>query len=480
MKLASHFNDFLTNTVNLNETRIKQLEDSISAIKTAINSSEWTPKILSWMAQGSWAHQTIIKPIDFGEYDADLLVFIEQVSEWPPSRYIDSLYSELCKNATYGDKVRRSSHCVTITYANDRKIDIAPCIVNRENIKGFEVCNRNSDEFERSDPVKYTDWLVQQNKYAGNNSFRKITRLIKYLRDIKKTFTCPSVLLTTILGRQILSVDKDSDQFADTPTALKTIFDRMNSWCQNNHSKPSVTNPFMGSEDFSSLWTESQYLNFRSMVENYNEWIVEAFDEPDRNASISKWRRVFGDEFAAGIEAEDVSSLSKASAEKLTETIGRFTGDIVDAVKQYGSHVLSNSFHVRPYMQAPRWKRAQSGNINIRVKASLYRSKGTGMIKNVAELEPLPKGSWVEFAAVLTNGLPPSPTDYSVKWRITNTDVVAYRAKALRGGFYDSQGGQTRFEHLEYRGIHFAEAFVIRKRDDALVAQSSPFRILIE
>ncbi|WP_370141160.1 hypothetical protein [Bradyrhizobium diazoefficiens] len=33
---------------------------------------------------------------------------------------------------------------------------------------------------------------------------------------------------------------------------------------------------------------------------------------------------------------------------------------------------------------------------------------------------------------------------------------------------------------MKFRGIHLVEAFVVRKRDDALVAQSEPFRVLIE
>jgi len=33
---------------------------------------------------------------------------------------------------------------------------------------------------------------------------------------------------------------------------------------------------------------------------------------------------------------------------------------------------------------------------------------------------------------------------------------------------------------LKYRGVHLVEAFVIRKRDEVLVGQSEPFRVMIE
>jgi SMODS domain-containing protein len=140
---------------------------------------------------------------------------------------------------------RRCSHCVTITYANDKKVDVAPCVVDRGGFQRLEVCNRDTNLFERTEPRLYTDWLVKQNSYSGSNSFRKVTRLIKYLRDIKTRFTCSSVLLTTILGYRISPADQGSDLFADTPTALKMVFGRMDDWLQMNLTKPAVTNPHL-------------------------------------------------------------------------------------------------------------------------------------------------------------------------------------------------------------------------------------------
>lgn len=221
MKHVDLFNDFLKDTVNLNDTRIKELETSTEAIKNAVRASAWEPHLHGWMEQGSWAHKTIIKPVDQGEFDADLIVFVQSVVGWDAAKYIDTLYEAFKASNTYKDMVKRWSHCVTITYANDKKVDVAPVVVNRGGFERLEVSNRDSNQFERSEPKQYTDWLVQRNGYSGSNSFRKVTRLIKYLRDIKTRFTCSSVLLTTILGYRISPADQGSAQFADTPTALK-------------------------------------------------------------------------------------------------------------------------------------------------------------------------------------------------------------------------------------------------------------------
>ena len=165
MKHVNIFNDFLKNKVNLNDTRVTDLENSIDAIKNAVRGSDWTPHISGWMAHGSWAHKTIIRPVDKGEFDADLIVFVEHVEGWSAATYIEELYKALRANGTYKDKVSRSSHCVTISYANDKKIDIAPCVTNRTFLNQLEVCNRTQDQFQRTEPKQYTEWLVGKNGY---------------------------------------------------------------------------------------------------------------------------------------------------------------------------------------------------------------------------------------------------------------------------------------------------------------------------
>jgi hypothetical protein len=76
---------------------------------------------------------------------------------------------------------------VTIEYAGVRRIDIAPVVRGRLVADRDEVCNRNSNEFEVSAPEAYTNWVVQKNSVAGGNDLRKVTRLLKYMRDIKGT-----------------------------------------------------------------------------------------------------------------------------------------------------------------------------------------------------------------------------------------------------------------------------------------------------
>jgi hypothetical protein len=89
MKHVDLFNDFLNDVVNLNATRVSELEASIDAIKSAVRASQWLPRITGWMAHGSWAHKTIIRPVDQGEFDADLMVFVRPVEGWSAAEYIE-------------------------------------------------------------------------------------------------------------------------------------------------------------------------------------------------------------------------------------------------------------------------------------------------------------------------------------------------------------------------------------------------------
>jgi hypothetical protein len=248
VKLVGLFDDFLKETVNLNKTRIDLLENSIPALKNFVRDSDWNPKVRTFEDQGSWAHKTIIRPVDAGEFDADLLVSVDPVEAWTAAEYVESLGRAFADSKTYADKTKTYDYCVTITYAGDRKVDLAPCVVGRLWQGSMEVCNRKGG-FEQTSPIEYTAWMKERNAYSGSNSFRKVTRLLKYLRDIKGRFTCPSVLLTTLIGNRIEFIDQYGKDFVDVPTTLKTVIGRLDDWLQIYPNKPVVTNPKLASED---------------------------------------------------------------------------------------------------------------------------------------------------------------------------------------------------------------------------------------
>lgn len=478
MKLVGHFMTFMEDHVNLNKTRIELLESSIDAVKAAVQENSWEVEINGFAAQGSWAHQTIIKPQPDDEFDADLLIFVKPKEGWEAKDYVNKLAAAMEGNGNYKDKLRRYSHCVTIEYAGERRIDIAPCVQGRLYPEKYEVCNRIANQFEASAPIAYTQWVIQKNSIAGTNDLRKVTRLLKHLRDIKGNFTCPSFLFTTLLGYRIYESDKESSAFSDLPTTLKTLVGRLDDWLQMHPNVPDIRNPVLTSEVQSDVWDETQYSNFRDKINLYRGWIDDAYEEQDRDESIGKWQRVFGDNFAAD-EAKESARISESVA-KATGTVvaaGHFR-DLVDMIKALGAKAMPARLTRLPYIRRPTWRLAPS-SLTVKVAAELLTSHYGQRIRPIDSLEPLQNGHSIRFTASNNVGVP-FPSDYMVKWRVTNTDRAAYDAGQLRGDFYESDSGMSRTEDLKFRGVHFVQAFLLRKSDNCLVGTSEPFYVVIE
>lgn len=477
MKLHEHFRVFLNDQVNLNPTRLGLLEDSIVAVENAVRALAWGPRIVTFAPQGSWAHETIIKPQSGQPFDADLLVFVEAKEGWTPKDYVNELATKLGRLPAYEDKVRRFSHCATIEYAGERKIDVAPCVVNRLYAGQYEVCNRNTNQFEASAPAAYTDWVKDKNGIAGGNDLKKVTRLVKYMRDIKGNFTCPSFLLTTLMGLQVYESDRGSTNFADLTTTLKTLFGRLDDWLQARPNVPVVPNPKLSHEDQASGWEQTKYSNFRDKVNLYRSWIDDAYAEEDRDESIGKWQRVFGENFAAGETKQAAERVSEASFGGALVVGGHFR-DLVELVKIFGAAAVPEKLRQLPHVRRPTWRKATDQHL-VGVTAVLRTGQNGTTMRAIKSAEALQPNYWVRFTATGKHGVP-FTNDYKVQWRVTNTDKAASRAGALRGEFYPSDDGTSRSERLEYRGVHFVEAFLIRKRDNRLVGQSDPFYIVIE
>lgn len=480
MKHTGLFKTFLSDVVDLNATRLDQLEASVDAIKSFIRSSDWEPGIKGFISQGSWAHKTIIKPIAGGAFDADIIVRVAAVEGWEAKDYINSLRRIFSASSTYADKVSSFSHCVTITYAGQRKIDIAPLVIGRWHDTSQEVCNRTANAFEDSEPVAYTSWFNQRNGYSGKNSFRKVTRLLKYLRGIKKTFSCPSVLLTTLLGDQITWVDKDMPGFEDVPTALQTVMGRLDDYLQANAVRPFVANPSQPTEDFGKLLSDTGYANFRSFVNKYRGWIDEAIEAEDFDESIAAWQRVFGEEFGKGAVAKMASLVETArvTVGSLLSSAAQHQDAIVDAVRDYGTRILPHWFYNPPHLHQPRWP-AATNQIRIYVSAVHVASKTAANGSPVLSGDPVSGTGGLWFDARLWGGAPIGDA-FRVEWRVTNTGIAAFAKGQGRGDFYGSDSHARRYESLAWRGVHFVEAFLVRRSDGVLVGQSAPFDVVIE
>ena len=301
MKHENYFNEFLVNHVNLNQSRLNTLEKRVETITNLLE--EKLRGYRKYSPQGSYAHGTIIRPVQNNdEFDADILVFIKD-DNFDPNKFTDYVSEVYCifkEDGNYKDKVRKNTRSVKLDYAGDFHLDIVPCVEHKNN---HYICNRSEEKFEPTDGDGYKEWLIKKNKIVGGNNFRKATRLFKFLRDHKDNFSIKSILLTTMLGIRIKETDSDSGEFSDLPTTLKILSNRINDYLLLNVNMPTIKNPVLESEDFNRHWDQRKYNNFRNKFDSYNEKINDAFEEKNHNESVKKWRKLFGDDFGQLREA---------------------------------------------------------------------------------------------------------------------------------------------------------------------------------
>lgn len=447
MKLVKYFDRFLAETVNLNQSRLDNLDSRVGNITTALKESPYlNGRVLDIVPQGSWAHRTIIRPAHGLEFDADFLIELREDDEWneSPKRYATAVWNALYKHPTYGDMSKKKDRCVRVTYANDCHIDVVTYVVLSS---GREVIvNRATNEFEDTNPVGFTEWIQEKDDLTGGN-LRKVLRLLKYLRDHQNAFTVKSVLLTTMVGRVVDEWRSiDPSYYKDVPTTLLHLVEDLDNWLQAHWSKPSLSDPSCPSTTFDHRWTEAQYLSFRDKTHSLLPKIQKAYDAETVAESIEEWRMVFGDAFPD-------SSVSKSSVVGRDISPNEATQRDVRAPREQFIEELfavNDRFTViiecevsdpeRPNRQQRRQLKALHGRV--------------------------PKYRRLLFKVTRTD----VPQPFSVYWKVRNRGEEAARLNALRGEIVPDEGEHQRAERTAYIGNHFVECYIVK--DNVCVAQT--------
>lgn len=289
--LTTYFQEFLTTEVRISPHQRHLLNQRTSAV------SEFLSQNLSLYEkterQGSYALNTLIKPVETREYDVDLLVFMTRDAGKKPREYINDVDACFQQHDAFPAKIRRKTRCICLDYADAFHVDVVPCITDGDT---RFICNHDTDKFEPTDGIGYREWLSEKTRHTHGH-LKPITQLLKFLRDHKNNFSIKSILLTTLMGEHVYAYDKVGDAFRDVPTSLKTISNRIHDFLQEHASMPDICNPALPAERFTRHWTAAQYRNLREKFGIYNEKINAAFDATEHNTGVRKWRELFGDAF---------------------------------------------------------------------------------------------------------------------------------------------------------------------------------------
>ncbi|WP_051596966.1 SMODS domain-containing nucleotidyltransferase [Curtobacterium sp. UNCCL17] len=433
MKLVKHFDAFLANKVNLSDARITQLNERVAAITNFLQTGEdqFAENFIDVLPQGSYAHRTIINPVQQNdEFDADLLLEMDEVEGWEAEDYVQELYTVFRSSATYRDMVSRHARCVKVDYANAFHIDVVPYM---ERHGEHYITNRDENLFELTNPEGYNEWLDGKNRLASGRLV-KVIRLMKYLRDFKNTFDCKSVILSILLGNSVNDAAAwgDDSQYKDVPSALKSIIGSLDDYLQDNEVMPSIDDPSEPSQNFNHRWTQEKYENFRNRIHTYRGWVDEAYDETDLEQSKAKWRRLFGDKFAT-FDTE----LKKASAAHLG----------LAGVKNT-EETLEGKWGIRTRLD---------GEHRIRIAGQTARRQGFRDRVLTKSGNVVLRGSTIRFRVTHN-----ATGKVDVYWKVRNTGAEAIKANCIRGQVFLDEGTLRRNEPTAYRGRHYVEVYLVK------------------
>lgn len=431
MKLIKHFDDFLKGKVNLTEARLESLDKRVAAVTSFLEKGDdaISSRYVDIIPQGSYAHRTIINPVDDNdEFDADVLLELEENSEWSAKDYVEELYKVFRSNGAYRDMVSRHARCVKVDYANEFHIDVVPYVKRHGE---YYITNRDDNAFELTNPEGFNEWLDEQNRITDGRLI-KVLRLFKYLRDHKSTFSAKSVLLTILLGGRVNSAALLSDpkHYSDLPTAFVNLLADLNTYLQANPTMPNLTDPSCESQNFNHRWNQKEYSNFRDKVKYYSEKANDAFADADRTSSIRKWRAIFGDDFASS-----VTELAKAARYPVAE---------VAKSEQF----LEKDFGIHEGLD-PRYE--------VRIGATVLGVPGFRVF-DLNKHGAVTKNRKIKFAVARCT----VPAPYDVYWKVRNTGTEATDDKGLRGEITKDRGSRSKEESTKYRGKHYVECYIVK------------------
>ncbi len=432
MKLTDHFDGFLKNKVNLSDGRIAALDSHVEAVTKFLSTGEdaIATNFNELIPQGSYAQRTIINPVGSGdEFDADVLLDMDEVDDWDAEEYVENLYSAFRASSTYKDMVGRKSRCVTVNYAGDFHMDVVPYLTRHGE---HYITNRNQNQYERTNPEGFNEWLDEQNRITGGNRLVKVIRLLKYVRDFKNTFSVKSVILTILLGERVSStvIMADPDHYKDLPTALLNLMTDLNTYLQANPTMPSIDDPSCPGENFNHRWDQEQYANFRSKIATYTGWAEDAYFETDREESYRKWRKLFGDKFGTYSTAGATLAVAHRGLPGVRDT-EEFIED---------RFAVSINPHYRVKLQGRTLRRNGWRNYTLAERGNI--------------VDPNRR---IQFTIRSSN----VPEPYEVWWKVRNTGPEAIRRDMIRGQIERDAGSRSCTEPASFRGDHYVEVYIV-------------------
>lgn len=427
------FNAFLRDYVNLNQTRINTLQSRVSSLDAFLGEDSSLSEFVAddLIPQGSFAHKTIIRPYTGNDFDADVLLPMDEQPDWDPKKYTIELQKVLEASSRYKGKTILGKRCVTIDYAGNFHIDVVPFVTRADN--STYITHRIDNEWIRQDPVALTAWIEESSR-ATNGHLIRVIRLMKYLRD-RSSLNVASVVLTAMLTERVHSFG-GVDEYQNVATTLVALVEDLNDYLGLLTSAPWVDDRI--GQNLADRLTHTGFLNLQSQVKTWARKMRSALDAP-ADESVGKWREVFGEKFGLFASAE----LVPATSLKAMETFEKREAP--------GEQSLERDHHI-PVRLDPNATVRLVGRMSASRRASgRYRP-----MRNSGNHVPI--GRSLSFTVEDCNVPPP----YEFYWKVRNSGAEAVERNSLRGEIV--RRGDKITERSDFAGNHWVQVWVVKDR----------------
>ena len=232
--------------------------------------------------QGSYALETVIKPLKSEQFDIDIVVeFPKRNTNLSPQQFYDSLLQVFSGESRYSKIVEAKNRCVRINYlSTNYYFDILPVVPSAsENMK--RAPDKKLKSWVRTSPIKYREWFESKSRqrafledmaleklpkndqpFPYKPALKRAVQLIKRARDIyfkdDDTFAPSSIVLTTLFAQ---SYNGERSTFE----ALKNILSKLKTSYKVLFT---LNNPVDPLEEFTEKWKGniSYYTKYQSFI----------------------------------------------------------------------------------------------------------------------------------------------------------------------------------------------------------------------
>lgn len=422
MTLADQFDEFLDTTVNLNAHRIALLDERVEAITSFLRGHPTFAELFEDVTpQGSYAHRTIIKPVGNKEYDADVLLLLEEHPTWAPAEYTAELKKAFESSGTYKGKTHKRTRCVCVDYAGDFHVDVVPYVSGRHSITNNKGGFGNEGSWQVAFPEEFTVWL--EGKYRlTNDHLPAVLKLLKYLRDYKTTFSVKSVILSILVGNVVNEIRAAAPgYYEDLPRTFVHVLEDLANFVTINPFLPTIPDPAGSGQDFRDRWDAADYENFAKWVKHYAAKARAALEAAPAD-STAAWQEIFGAGFKELVVA-------KARTGALAAADGETLGD----------HGIVESI-----------------SATVRLVGRVRRRGVERAFDLPRRGDRVAKDRTIDFEIrdCSVQG------DFEVFWKVRNNGDEAAAANCLRGQVV--RGDRSRHETTSYWGNHYVDVYIVK------------------